>query len=234
MSEDTRPEQTRREDPADPSHAAREYATRDQLRAMAHPLRLDIMERVGRRGTARAADIAADLGIPANSVSYHLRILARGGVITEAPEAARDRRDRVWRLAQNSYEHGSEGRSINDPDVVDEDYVSASGAMALTAFDWMRSAWAAEMARHAALSSETPSRRGDGQMLATTLRLDHSQASELNRRISAIVDEYNQLNRDADGASVPNDPDSGDAARTFRVMYVLVADPYDEDPGSGS
>jgi predicted transcriptional regulator len=71
--------------PAAPAHepspqegtttSAPEYATRDMLRAMAHPLRLQLMERIGRRGTARAADLAEDLGVPANSISYHLRTL---------------------------------------------------------------------------------------------------------------------------------------------------------------
>lgn len=204
------------------------------MRAMAHPLRMDIMERVGRRGTARAADIAADLGIPANSVSYHLRILARGGVITEAPEAARDRRDRVWRLTQNSFEHNHVGSSENDPDATDKDYLSASGALSLTAFDWMRSAWAAEIARHEARTAEDPPGRGDGQMLATTLRMDRDQAKEMNRRISEIVEEYNRLNRDENGAALPGDPDSDGAAVDLRVMYALVADPNTEDPGSDS
>src|SRR5690625_5956976 len=81
------------------------YATRDMLRALAHPLRMQLLQRLGGRGTARAADLAADLGVPANSVSYHLRILAKGGAIVEAPEAARDKRDR------RSEEHTSELQS---------------------------------------------------------------------------------------------------------------------------
>ena len=45
----------------------------------------------------RAADIGEALGIPANQASFHLRQLAKYGVIVAAPEAARDKRDRVWR-----------------------------------------------------------------------------------------------------------------------------------------
>jgi predicted ArsR family transcriptional regulator len=48
-------------------------------------------------GPLRAVDIAANLGIPANQASFHLRQLAKYGLIVEAPEAARDGRDRVWR-----------------------------------------------------------------------------------------------------------------------------------------
>jgi hypothetical protein len=69
------------------------------LRAMAHPLRTDIYYELYSRGSARAADLSVALGVPANQVSFHLRTLAKYGFIEEAPEEARDRRDRVWRPA---------------------------------------------------------------------------------------------------------------------------------------
>jgi predicted ArsR family transcriptional regulator len=69
------------------------------LRAIAHPLRTDIFMELYSRGSARAVDLAAVLDVPANQVSFHLRTLAKYGLIEEAPEEARDRRDRVWRPA---------------------------------------------------------------------------------------------------------------------------------------
>jgi DNA-binding transcriptional ArsR family regulator len=72
------------------------------LRAMAHPLRTDIFYELYSRGSARAADLAVALDVPANRVSFHLRTLAKYGLIEEAPEEARDRRDRVWRPAGES------------------------------------------------------------------------------------------------------------------------------------
>lgn len=205
------------------SSAKPEYATRDQLRAMAHPLRLEIMERVGRRGTARAADIAADLGLPANSVSYHLRILARGGVIEDAPEAARDRRDRVWRLAQTSFNHGgNSARSVNDPDSTDTEYLAASGATALAAFEWMRSAFSAEIARSRA--EDVSPEDGLGTMHGTSLRLSREQMRELNRLVSTKVREYSQLNRDEHDADILGDPDSDGVALTFRVLWAAVGE----------
>ena len=51
----------------------------------------------------RAADVAATLGIPANQASFHLRQLAKYGLVEEDPAAARDRRDRVWKVTE---EHG--------------------------------------------------------------------------------------------------------------------------------
>lgn len=69
------------------------------LRALAHPLRQRIIWELSVRQYGRAADLAAILDEPANSVSYHLRALAKAAMVEEAPEFARDSRDRVWRMS---------------------------------------------------------------------------------------------------------------------------------------
>lgn len=78
------------------SYAVTDPAT---LRALAHPLRQRIMWELAAREHLRAADLAKITGEPANSVSFHLRSLARAGLIEENPERARDSRDRVWGMA---------------------------------------------------------------------------------------------------------------------------------------
>lgn len=70
------------------------------LRAIAHPTRGRILDELGATGPMRAADVGQALGIPANQASFHLRQLAKYGVIEPAPEAARDKRDRVWKLPE--------------------------------------------------------------------------------------------------------------------------------------
>ncbi|MCP2264926.1 helix-turn-helix domain-containing protein [Promicromonospora thailandica] len=69
----------------------------ETMRALAHPLRQRIMVELNVREHARAADLARTLGEPANAISFHLRVLAKHRFIEEAPELARDKRDRVWR-----------------------------------------------------------------------------------------------------------------------------------------
>lgn len=69
------------------------------LRAIAHPVRTRILGEVYAAGHLRAADVAESLGIPANQASFHLRQLAKYGLIEPAPEMARDGRDRVWKPA---------------------------------------------------------------------------------------------------------------------------------------
>ena len=67
------------------------------LRAIAHPLRARILGEISAAGHLRAADVAKVLDIPANQASFHLRQLAKYGLIEPAPDLARDARDRVWK-----------------------------------------------------------------------------------------------------------------------------------------
>ena len=84
------------------------------LRAIAHPVRSRILTELDASGSLRAADVALLLGIPANSASFHLRQLAKFGLVEEDPEAARDKRDRVWKATEEdgydvSLRRGGEG-----------------------------------------------------------------------------------------------------------------------------
>jgi DNA-binding transcriptional ArsR family regulator len=63
--------------------------------ALAHPIRFRIFE-VLREGPSTASRLARRLGESRGSASYHLRLLARAGVIEELPEAG-TRRERWWR-----------------------------------------------------------------------------------------------------------------------------------------
>src|SRR6478672_5655550 len=84
------------------------------LRAIAHPVRNRILGEIEAGGPVRAADVARELEIPANQASFHLRQLAKYGLVEEAPDEARDRRDRVWRLAD------SDGISFRTRDMLDQ------------------------------------------------------------------------------------------------------------------
>lgn len=56
-----------------------------------------LLGELSRRGTARAVDLAGAVGEPANSVSFHLRQLAKFGLIEENPGRAQNGRERWWR-----------------------------------------------------------------------------------------------------------------------------------------
>jgi len=67
------------------------------MRALAHPLRLDLIEVLTALGPATAATCARHLGTSQASCSFHLRQLAKYGFVEQAP-ASGDRRERPWRL----------------------------------------------------------------------------------------------------------------------------------------
>ncbi len=67
------------------------------LRALAHPLRLDLVELLGVLGQATAADCGRRLGTSQASCSFHLRQLAKYGFVEEA-QPSEDSRERPWRL----------------------------------------------------------------------------------------------------------------------------------------
>jgi predicted ArsR family transcriptional regulator len=77
------------------------------VRALAHPLRLDLIEMLGTLGPATAARCGRQLGVSQASCSFHLRQLAKYGFVEEA-EPGPDRRERVWRLSdfEQSWQSG--------------------------------------------------------------------------------------------------------------------------------
>lgn len=86
------------------------------MRALAHPLRLRILEEMwDEDGPLRAADLAARLAEPANSVSYHLRRLRDTGYVVEVtgPEGS-TARDRWYRAPDG------QGRAQDAPGDPDE------------------------------------------------------------------------------------------------------------------
>jgi DNA-binding transcriptional ArsR family regulator len=69
------------------------------IRALAHPLRLDLMELLAADGPATAAACGRALGVPQANCSFHLRQLAKYGYVEEA-DPGDDRRERRWRVTE--------------------------------------------------------------------------------------------------------------------------------------
>lgn len=151
------------------------------LKALANPLRRQVWNTVIRLRYARAADLAKRLDQPANSLSFHLRVLAEAGLIEEAPEQARDKRDRVWKATRGALSLGSPEDPVHD---------EALGTAVL----------AGEVADHQALlgrvvgwaaryvTGEDPVERGT---LATyNLRLTHERYKSLVEELDGVLGRY--------------------------------------------
>jgi DNA-binding transcriptional ArsR family regulator len=67
------------------------------MRALAHPARIEIMEHLGSTGAVvTATEMAGQVGLSPSATSYHLRELAKYGLVEQAPSRG-DARERVWR-----------------------------------------------------------------------------------------------------------------------------------------
>jgi DNA-binding transcriptional ArsR family regulator len=66
------------------------------LRALAHPARMAILTHLGHGRSATATECAELVGLSPSATSYHLRALAKAGLVEEAPGRG-DGRERVWR-----------------------------------------------------------------------------------------------------------------------------------------
>lgn len=66
------------------------------LKALAHPRRQLILRYLGLHGPANSTTLAAALGLNTGATSYHLRELAKHGLVDEVPERAQGR-ERWWR-----------------------------------------------------------------------------------------------------------------------------------------
>ncbi|MEU5088460.1 helix-turn-helix domain-containing protein [Streptomyces sp. NPDC021356] len=84
------------------------------MRALAHPVRLAILERLQRHGPATATQLSPHVGATPSVTSWHLRHLAGFGLVRDAEPGA-DRRARRWQAVARGFRfempEDEEGRS---------------------------------------------------------------------------------------------------------------------------
>lgn len=96
--------------PPDPSHGRTlDVADPHKLRALAHPLRLQLLRLVREHRPVTGARLADLVGESSASVSYHLSILARHGFVERDPAPGPTRRHKLWRTTYDSMRIVAEG-----------------------------------------------------------------------------------------------------------------------------
>jgi len=85
------------------------------MRALAHPARLGLLEHLAAAGPATATECADEVGLSPSAVSYHLRALARAGLVEAAPGRG-DGRERLWRRTDDGYQIRLDG-APEDPEM---------------------------------------------------------------------------------------------------------------------
>ncbi|WP_435208385.1 ArsR/SmtB family transcription factor [Micromonospora sp. bgisy143] len=72
------------------------------LRALAHPVRLAILDRLQRHGPSTATGLSSHVGATPSVVSWHLRHLATFGLVTDA-DGGTSKRERWWQAAARGF-----------------------------------------------------------------------------------------------------------------------------------
>ena len=171
--------------------------TREFLWALAHPIRFRIWE-VLREGPSTASRLARRLEESRGSASYHLRYMARAGVIEEVPEAG-TARERWWRRPERMIVAPShpdpESREIDARMVAmffaRDDDVRHRFVMRTVGDDWQQGAFVGNW----------------------FVALTPQEADELGRRLFEIVDELRRR------SEAP--PDAAKALVSVSVLPVL-------------
>lgn len=190
--------------PWSPPHLPPEQ-TLEILKVIAHPIRLKIVRLLSLGVAMRVSDVAREVEEPANSVSYHLRQLARAGIVRKVePPGSHDARETWWQVPdwQGLYVDRDELRSV------------PGGPAALSALSAVMGADVAQV-----FSVDADGAPGwPGLQSDLGLRLTHDEAEELIDRIDELVGRALVASR---GHAASDDP----GTHRYDVRLVLRARP---------
>ena len=156
----------------------------ETMRALAHPARLAIMEHLGPGVTVTATECAEVSGLSPSATSYHLRALARAGVIEEAPGRG-DGRERRWRARYEGWrtDAGQDG----DPKARAAERTLAEVALARE--NEMASEW------FAGAASAPPEWYPVAAFMETTVVVTPEEMARLTEEIQALFKPYSRVRR---------------------------------------
>ena len=151
------------------------------LRGLAHPLRMQLLNALRRRGPATASMLAERLGESSGATSYHLRQLAEHGFIADAPEHGKGR-ERWWKavdqgLTFDTTEFDGAGPELRGMAEIFLHEVAATHARELSTWLHTRERWSTQWSRAADMSD-------------ATLQLTPELATELVDRMHALINDY--------------------------------------------
>ncbi|APU17549.1 MULTISPECIES: winged helix-turn-helix domain-containing protein [Actinoalloteichus] len=166
--------------PEPPAPPARKTIDVSGLRALAHPLRVELLDQLSLYGPATASQLGRRLGENSGSTSYHLRQLARHGLI-EDDDQHRAGRERWWR-------HREGGLMLHGHEFLRREDTRAAAQLVIREFqrgkDERLQRW---METHQQWGEEWIDASIDGVMM---MRLDAAELGELVAELGAVIDRY--------------------------------------------
>lgn len=176
-----------------------------RLRAMAHPMRIKIVGLLRLHGPATATALAQRLGVNTGATSYHLRELAKAGMIEE-DESRGNARDRWWRSVYAS-------TFLDDPDILNKEPDAA-----LSYLRGVAQVNAEAMFTHV---EDMPGLPPEWQAVSTISDFSlHLTAEQLNQVLEELLGVL---------AKYRTDPEAEAPAGTRNVAIQLQAFPREED-----
>ena len=162
-----------------PEHAASRTVDIASLKALAHPLRVAILEAVSRYGPQTSGTLAELLGESTGATSYHLRQLAKHDFLREVPGRG-TARERWWERPKGSLQ-------VVTRELAENPATREAAQLVSREFENSRAAALADFMERGWL--EEPAEWADAAMLSTlNLRLTVEQLADVSARLAAFVD----------------------------------------------
>lgn len=154
------------------------------MRAMAHPARLALLEHLRNGGPATATECAGVVGLSPSATSYHLRALARAGLVEAAPGRG-DGRERLWRGTAGRYE------------VTGVADLAPEGREALRALTESLLAWDDVRVRRylSRLDAEPAEWQDAAFFMDSTLQVTAAELTEISQAVYDLVERYRKDRR---------------------------------------
>ena len=174
----------RDEAPGAPEQADEELNLTDPkaMRALAHPVRMALLELLGVAGTITATQASEVLGESPANCAFHLRTLAKYGFVREAGGGRG--RERPWTYARRTI-------NISASEQTDTQATLAAGALGRAMFDhWV------ERARRVVGSPKLPGWEDATRFTRSDLFLTPDEAAHVGDEIHQIIDRYRGRERD--------------------------------------
>lgn len=182
-----------------------------ELRALAHPIRVRLMEELYLDGPLTASQLGERVGESPANCSWHLRQLARYGFVEEAGGGAG--RQRPWQVAVESYRwDGKAGPAA----------AAAAAAFGQVQRRWDFDEYEAYVARE---TTESPEWRAAAFWNKSLLWLTADELAEVGEELRAVVLRY------ADRITDPSTRPADARAVRFVGWGIPASPPSDEDAG---
>jgi DNA-binding transcriptional ArsR family regulator len=183
-----------------PSRAHR-ISEPEDLRALAHPLRLRLLGALRVEGPATASDLARRLGVSSGLTSYHLRALAERGFVEDDPER-NSGRSRWWRAVHDAHEWEAPNGGVEPAELAGrvEAMRALNREVARVYAGWLES-WAAT-------GPDLDDRwRGAVDSFDWWMRLTPERLKQLNADVAAVVSRH-QAEAEAEAEAAAEDGES--------------------------